>query len=81
MVVMDVEARAADALAAARAEHDATLARHLGFMVCSMGVLARMAGLQQHRSALAHLLYFVVKEGVGCFHAVQHFGWVGWGAL
>jgi hypothetical protein len=33
VVVMDVEARAAEALAAARTEHDATLARHLSFMV------------------------------------------------
>jgi len=30
---MGAEARAAEALAAARAEHDATLARHLSFMV------------------------------------------------
>ena len=33
VAVMGVEARAADALAAARAEHDATLARNLSFMV------------------------------------------------
>jgi len=42
-VVMDVEGRAAEALAAARMEHDATLARHLSFMV---GVRSARAGPQ-----------------------------------
>jgi hypothetical protein len=32
-MVTDVEARAAEALMTARMEHDATLARHLSFMV------------------------------------------------
>jgi len=40
VVVMDTEARAAKALEVARAEHDATLARHLSFMVRSRDEMA-----------------------------------------